>query len=37
MKWKIAMLGAFISLVFLLGHNAYADSSGDDYIVYLVQ
>lgn len=28
-------IGEFISVVFLLGHSAYADSGGDDYIVYL--
>ncbi len=37
MKWKKAIFGAFIGLVFLLGHSAYADSGGDDYIVYLKQ
>lgn len=35
MKGKKVMFGAFISVVFLLGHSAYADSGGDDYIVYL--
>lgn len=37
MKWKKVVFGAFISLMFLLGHSAYADSGGDDYIVYLKQ
>ncbi len=37
MKWKKVVFGAFISLMFLFGHSAYADSGGDDYIVYLKQ
>lgn len=35
MTWKKVMFGVLISLVFLLGHSAYADSGGNDYIVYL--